>query len=201
MKTRKNQIAALTPAKLAEVLALAKEKSPRDHAMMLTQYFHALRASELVGLKLSDLDRRQKVWFLTVSRLKGSLKTRQNIWEVKGKPIWNELVVLRDYLENHRGDPATDVLFVSQKQDGPLDRSAWNRIFKSYAKNAGLPPSLQHNHCLRHSRAKHLLEAKNSLDHVRQSLGHSSLNSTIIYTSTTDQEADVAARDALALLP
>ncbi len=201
MKTRKNQVAALTPEQLAKVLAVAKEKSARDHAMILVQYFHALRASELVGLKLADLDRRQKVWFLTVSRLKGSLKTRQNVWEVKGKPAWNELVVLRTYLESERGNPATEALFVSQKQDGPLDRSVWNRIFKEYAKAAGLPATLQHNHCLRHSRAKHLLEAKNSLDHVRQSLGHSSLNSTIIYTSTTDQEADVAARDALALLP
>jgi type 1 fimbriae regulatory protein FimB len=169
--------------------------------MILVQYFHALRASELVSLKLSDLDRRQKVWFLTVSRLKGSLKTRQNVWEVKGKPVWNELVALRDYLNDHRGQSPTDALFVSQKQDGALDRSVWNRIFKTYAKAAGLPTTLQHCHCLRHSRAKHLLEAKNSLDHVRQSLGHSSLNSTIIYTSTTDQEADIAARDALSLLP
>jgi type 1 fimbriae regulatory protein FimB len=200
MKQRKNQVAALTPEQLAKVLAIAKEKSPRDHAMILVQYFHALRASELVSLTLADLDRRQKVWFLTVSRLKGSLETRQNVWEVKGKPVWNEFAALRDYLDN-RGNPPTDALFVSQKQDGSLDRSVWNRIFKGYAKQAGLPVTLQHNHCLRHSRAKHLLSASSSLDHVRQSLGHSSLNSTIIYTSTTDQEADVAARDALKLLP
>ena len=214
VKKQSNKVSALTPEELARVLKIAAENSPRDHAMMLAQYFHGLRASELVKLKLTKprdrelkpgdgfLDRRQKVWFLTVYRLKGSLETRQDVWEVKGKPLWNERKVLEDYLENHRPkDVPTDVIFVSSKRDGPICREAWNRIYKAYAKEAGLPLNVQHNHCLKHSRAKHLLEANNSLDHVRQSMGHSSLNSTIIYTNTTDQEAALAARDALKLLP
>jgi len=207
-KKQSNKVSALSPEQMRGVLEIAASKSPRDHAMLLVQYFHGLRASELVsgedsdGLKLSDLDRRQKVWFLTVGRLKGSLETRQHIWEVKGKPLWNERKVLENYLDNHRPkDATTDAMFVSTKRDGPLCREAWNRIYKAYAKEAGLPSNLQHNHCIRHSRAKHLIESGNSLDHVRQSLGHSSLNSTIIYTNTTDQEAEMAARDALKLLP
>ena len=204
MKTKKqsHKVSALSPEQMRGVLEIAAAKSPRDHAMLLVQYFHGLRASELVNLKLADMDRRQKVWAVTVERLKGSLETRQSVWEVKGKPLWNERKVLADYLENHRPkDAPTDVVFVSSKRDGPLCREAWNRIFKAYAKEAGLPPNLQHNHCIRHSRAKHLLASGNSLDHVRQSLGHSSLNSAIIYTNTTDQEAELAARDALKLLP
>jgi len=194
-------VSALTPEQLAKVLTIAKEKSPRDHAMMLVQYFHGLRVSELVNLKLSDIDRRQKVWFVSVARLKGSLETRQNVWEVKGKPIWNEKAALQNYLENVRGNPASDYVFISKKTDGPLDPAVWNRLYKGYVLEAGLPVTLSHNHCLKHSRAKHLLAGGASLEHVRQGLGHSSLNSTAIYVTVSDQEADVAARNALKLLP
>jgi type 1 fimbriae regulatory protein FimB len=194
------KINALSPDELKGLLEIAA-KSPRDHAMILVQYFHGLRVSELVNLKLRDLDRTQKVWYLTVARLKNSLRTRQHIWEVKGKPLWNEKKVLADYLDNHRPKGPTEVIFVSKKHDGPLDPAVWNRLYKSYAKAAGLPKPLQHCHCLKHSRAKHLLAGGSDLDAVRQSLGHSSLNSTIIYTSTTDQEAEIAARSALELLP
>ena len=146
MKAKKHKVSALSPDQLRGVLEIAAAKSPRDHAMLLVQYFHGLRASELVNLKLSDLDRRQRVWAVKVERLKGSLETRQSVWEVKGKPLWNERKVLADYLENHRPkDAPTDVVFVSSKRDGPLCREAWNRIFKAYAKEAGLPANLQHS--------------------------------------------------------
>jgi integrase/recombinase XerD len=197
----KKQIYALSPEQLAKVLRLAKEKSPRDHAMMLVQYFHGLRVSELVNLKLSDIDRRKSVWFVNLERLKGSLETRQNIWEVKGKPVWNEKAALQNYIENERGNPPSDYVFISKKTDGPLDPAVWNRLYKGYVLAAGLPVTLSHNHCLKHSRAKHLLLAGNSLEHVRQSLGHASLNSTAIYVSVSDQEASEAAKDALDLLP
>ncbi len=199
-KTKKT-VSALTPEQLAKVLALMKEKSARDHAMALVQYFHGLRVSELVGLKLEDIDRRQKVWFISVARLKGSLETRQNVWEVKGKPVWNEKAALQNYIENVRGNPPSDYVFISKKTDGALDPAVWNRLYKAYALEAGLPVTLSHNHCLKHSRAKHLLASGASLEHVRQGLGHSSLNSTAIYVQVSDQEADLAARDALKLLP
>jgi site-specific recombinase XerD len=212
MRKQAHKVSALTPEQLASILKLAAERSARDHAMILVQYFHGLRASELVSLKVSHfslknpgegyLDRRQKLWFLHVWRLKGSLETRQEVCEVKGKPHWNEKQALEKYIQEHRPkDVGTDLIFLSRKTDLALEREAWNRIFKAYAKEAGVPSNLQHNHCLKHSRAKHLLEAHSSLDHVRQSMGHSSLNSTILYTRTTDQDADIAARSALRLLP
>jgi integrase/recombinase XerD len=200
MKKNSKTVSSLTPEQLAKVLTIAKERSARDHAMILMQYFHGLRVSELVNLKLSDIDRRQKVWFLTIQRRKGSLLTRQNIWEVKGKPIWSERLALKNYLDV-RGNPPSDALFISKKTDGALDPAVWNRLYKFYALAAGLPVTLSHNHCLKHSRAKHLLLAGNSLEHVRQSLGHASLNSTAIYVTVSDQEAETAARDALGILP
>lgn len=193
-------VSALSPEQLAKVLAIAKEKSPRDHAMMLAQYFHGLRVSELVNLKLSQIDRRAKVWFITVPRLKGSLETRQNVWEVKGKPVWNERAALQHYLDV-RGNPPSDYVFISKKTDGPLDPAVWNRLYKAYVLEAGLPVTLSHNHCLKHSRARHLLDGGASLEHVRQGLGHASLNSTAIYLQVSDSDSDIAARGVLKLLP
>src|SRR5882762_6432645 len=86
MKAKKHKVSALSPDQLRGVLEIAAAKSPRDHAMLLVQYFHGLRASELVNLKLSDLDRRQRVWAVKVERLKGSLETRQSVWEVRASP-------------------------------------------------------------------------------------------------------------------
>src|SRR6267154_5924728 len=101
-KKQSHKVSALSPEQMRGVLEIAAAKSPRDHAMLLVQYFHGLRASELVNLKLSNLERRQKTWAIKVERLKGSLETRQSVWEVKGKPLWNEKKVLADYFENHR---------------------------------------------------------------------------------------------------
>src|SRR6267154_1566720 len=82
-KKQSNKVSALSPEQLRGVLEIAAAKSPRDHAMVLVQYFHGLRASELINLKLEKpkdrelkpgegfIDRRQKVWFITIARLKG----------------------------------------------------------------------------------------------------------------------------------
>jgi integrase/recombinase XerD len=200
VKTQKT-VAALTQDQLEKILTLSKEKSARDHAMILLQYWHGLRVSELVGLKLSGLDRRQKVWSLNVARLKGSLRTEQFIGDAKGKPVWSERKALENYIENERGESASEYVFLSKKTGGPLDPAVWNRLFKSYVLLAGLPESLSHNHILKHSLARHLLAGGANLEQVRQSLGHSSLNSTAIYIRTTDQDADSARRKLMESLP
>jgi len=112
---------------------------PAALAVLLALFLAQSRGTATIGRIFGPV---MLVWFITIARLKGSLETRQAIWEVKGKPLWNEKQVLADYLENHRPkdkDAPTDVVFVSSKHDGPLCREAWNRIFKAYAKEAGLP--------------------------------------------------------------
>src|SRR5271157_5854405 len=131
---KENRMAFLTPEEILKVLRVAKEKSLRDHCMVLLSYRHGLRASEICALRLSDVD--MKTSSLTVQRLKGSLKTVQPLYPHRGQPLLDEQKSLRAYLEIRPKD-GSQALFVSQK-GGSLDRSAWFRAYQSIAEEAGL---------------------------------------------------------------
>jgi integrase len=193
VKARKHQLSSLTPEELLKLLKVARASSTRDWAMVLVQYSHGLRSSELCGLVLDDLD--MKSQSITITRLKGSLKTTQPLFAHKGRPELDEIKAIRAYLAI-RPETGSKALFVSQK-GSHLDRSAWNRIYKALAQKAELPTHLQHCHCLKHSRAKHLIQGNVNLALVRQSLGHSNIQSTMRYLNTTDAEAGEAAKRAI----
>jgi site-specific recombinase XerD len=111
------------------------------------------------------------------------------------QPLLDEVKALKLYLAE-RPDNGTDALFVSGK-GSHLDRSAWNRVFKSIAEQAGLPAEKCHCHVLKHSLANHLVKGNVNLALIKQSLGHASIASTIAYLGTTDADAAAATRKAL----
>jgi integrase len=183
----------LEPAEVLEVLKSAKAKGAREWAMVLLAYKHGLRASEVCNLRLDDVD--LKNGSIVIERLKGSLRTTQAVTEHRGEPLLNEYRALREWLRERPND-GSDFLFVSQK-GGRLDRSQFFRIFRSVAAAAGLTPEKQHPHVLKHSIAAHLIGANTNLALVRQQLGHKSINSTMRYVTTTDQQASQATTSAL----
>src|SRR5216684_8151971 len=95
---------ALTPEEVRKVLKVASE-SKRNHAMILLAYRHGMRASEVCGLKLADLD--LKNGEITIRRLKGSLKTVQPLSDMPGQPLLSEKRVLRAWLAD-RKEEASD---------------------------------------------------------------------------------------------
>jgi type 1 fimbriae regulatory protein FimB len=193
----------LSADELLKVLRVARDKSPRervvkkhslrDWCMILLSYRHGLRASEVCGLRLRDVD--MKASSITVARLKGSLKTQQPLYPHKGQPLLDEVKALKAYLAV-RPQTGSDALFVSGK-GSHIDRSAWNRIFKAIAEEAELPPEKCHCHVLKHSLANHLVRGNVNLALVKQSLGHASIASTIEYLGTTDADAAEATAKAL----
>ena len=183
----------LSPDELLKVLRVAKAQSLRNWCMILLSYRHGLRASEVCGLRVENVDLKSSS--ITVDRLKGSLKTVQPLYLHKGQPLLDEVKALRLYLAE-RPDTGSHALFVSGK-GAHLDRSAWNRIFKAIAEEAGLPPEKCHCHVLKHSLANHLIKGNVNLALVKQSLGHASIASTIEYLGTTDTDAAEATRKAL----
>src|SRR5260370_7472734 len=82
---------ALTQDEILKVLRAAS--GPRDLAMILVAFRHGMRASEVCGLELKDLDLRNGE--ITIRRLKGSLKTTQPLADVQGQPLLSEKRVLR----------------------------------------------------------------------------------------------------------
>jgi type 1 fimbriae regulatory protein FimB len=191
--TKRGKLDFLTPDELLAVLRVAHEHSTRSWAMILVAYKHGLRASEVCGLKLADINIKNGT--ISAERLKGSLHTIQQLMPQRGQPLLDEIAALKEWLRIRPAD-AGDSLFTSQK-GGHLSRGQFFAIFRDIAERAGLPASKRHPHCLKHSLATHLISAKTNLAVVGQYLGHKSISSTMKYISVSDRQASDAARDAL----
>jgi type 1 fimbriae regulatory protein FimB len=156
--------------------------------MVLLAFKHGLRASEVCGLKLSDIDLKNGI--ITIRRCKDSLKSSQDLLDLPGQPLLSEKRVLKAWLEEREGyRDRSDYLFLSQKGGG-MDRSAFFRLFQSLAKRVGLPAGKQHPHCLKHALGFYLVEQGVSLPSIQQALGHKSLSSTGVYLKVNDERAN-----------
>jgi integrase len=182
-----SEMQALTQREVLSVLKFASD-SKRNQVMILLAFRHGLRASEVCALKTSDIDLKNGT--ITIRRLKGSLKSTQDLLDHPGQPLMCEKRLLRAWLEERATyHDSSDYLFLSQK-GGKLDRSAFYRAFQQIAKRAGLPAGKQHPHCLKHSLGYFLVEQGVSLPSIQQTLGHKSLASTGVYLRVGDDRAN-----------
>jgi site-specific recombinase XerD len=170
-------VCAKTPRKLPVVLGLdevaqffAAIKNLKHRAILMTAYAAGLRLSEVVALRVEDIDSRRMV--LRVRQGKGR-KDR----EVMLSP--RLLTVLRRYWQVVR--PPGDYLFPGRDPDRPISHSAVQRICKAALRASGLKKRIS-PHSLRHSFATHLLEAGADVRTIQVLLGHSHLSTTARYT-------------------
>jgi site-specific recombinase XerD len=183
----------LSPQEILDLLKVARKHSTRDWAMILLAYRHGLRASEVCGIKLADLD--LKSGSISIRRLKGSLHTVQPLYQHRGQPLLDETAAVRAWLRKRVAD-GSDYLFTSQK-GGKLSRVQFFRNFQKVAERAGLSVEKRHPHVLKHSLASHLVAGNANLALIRQALGHRSINSTLAYIGTSDSQAAEALQKAL----
>src|SRR5882672_8738617 len=122
---------ALSQDEILKVLKAVSD-NPRGLAMILLAFRHGMRASEVCGLELKDVDLKNNE--ITIRRLKGSLKTTQPLADLQGQPLLSEKRVLRAWLAE-RGDHPSKYVFVSQKS-GKMHRSQFYRVFSSAAEKA-----------------------------------------------------------------
>jgi type 1 fimbriae regulatory protein FimB len=183
----------LSPEDVLAVLRAAKKRSVRDWTMILIAYRHGLRASEVCGLRLADVNLKEGA--ILIQRLKGSLRTSQPLYAHRGQPLLDEVAALRCWLRARQAD-GSDYLFNSQK-GARLDRTQFFRIVQAVAEAAGMPAEKRHPHVLKHSLASHLIAGNVNLALVKQALGHRSISSTMVYVGTTDAQAGEAVQAAL----
>lgn len=147
----------------------------RDRTMLELLYATGLRVSELIALRLENLN--LSLGLLRVVG-KGGKERIVPVGEVA-------LEFLEKYLQEVRplllGTKSKDFLFLNRR-GAPLTRQRCWQIIKGYALQAGLDPSKISPHILRHSFATHLLEGGADLRALQVMLGHSSLITTQIYT-------------------
>lgn len=192
-RSKRGPMTFLTTDETLAVLKAARDRSTRDWAMILFAYRHGLRASEVCGLKLSEIDLREG--WISIRRLKNSLQTVQPLYPHRGKPLLDETVALRAWFRERPKD-GSDYLFTSQK-GGRIDRTQFFRLFNAVAISAGVSAEKRHPHVLKHSLASHLVAGNVNLALVRQALGHRSITSTMQYVGTTDAQAAEAIQAAL----
>ena len=182
----------LTPDEVLAVLKAARVVSVRDWAAILVAFKHGMRASEVCGLRMADVNFETES--IIVRRLKGSMTTTQPIYRHRGQPLLDEVGALRAWLRERPND-GSDYVFTSQK-GGRLHRSQFFRLFRRYALAAGLPQDKAHPHVLKHSLASYLVASNTNLALVKQALGHKSIGSTMQYVGVSDRQAAEAAQAA-----
>ncbi len=146
----------------------------RDKAMLELLYATGMRASELAGLKLSDLN-------LDIGYLRCLGKGgRERVIPV-GRVA---LAAVREYIRELRpslmGASSGDFLLLS-RTGRPMSRIEIWRLVKKYAVRAGMGRNLT-VHTLRHCFATHLLTGGADLRSVQEMLGHVDISTTQIYT-------------------
>lgn len=146
----------------------------RDKAMFETLYATGLRVSELISLKMDDVDLRGG-YLRCVG--KGDKERVVPLGEVAMQ--WIEA-----YVERARGTLAKGVrsefLFLT-KQGRPMSRIMFWKLVQNYSHRAGIAKQIT-PHMLRHSFATHLLERGADLRSLQEMLGHASIATTQVYT-------------------
>ena len=164
------QVEALLTAPPRETLL-----GQRDRAMLETLYATGLRVSELVGLKLHEVN-----FDMGVVRIfgKGSKERLVPLGEAAIDEVRNYLNVARNELLNGR---QSDDLFITAR-GAAMTRQAFWQLIKRYAVTAGIDAKRLSPHVLRHAFATHLLNHGADLRVVQMLLGHSDISTTQIYT-------------------
>jgi len=151
----------------------------RDKAMLELLYATGLRVSELVSLKLSDVNLEDG--FL-LCRGKGGKERIVPLGKTAGAAVARYLAASRPRLIKKE----TEFLFLTYR-GGPFSRQGFWKNLNSYGRKAGLKAKIS-PHVLRHSFATHLLERGADLRSVQVMLGHSQITTTQIYTHVSRKQ-------------
>lgn len=153
----------------------------RDKAMISMLYSTGMRAAEILGLDLTDVDLRNAMVSVVGKRSKQRLipLLPELVREVKDYMLARESV-----LEGKSGDSA---LFVEERSGKRVAYPKLRAIVRDALSRVTIQ-SKRSPHVLRHSFATSMLNNSADLQSVKELLGHSSLKTTAIYTHTTFEE-------------
>ncbi len=154
---------------------LLETKNLKHKSILFTAYSAGLRVSEVVKIKITDIDSdRMQI------RIE-SAKGKKDRMCTLGKAT---LQLLRDYVTEYK--PKT-YLFEGQDPTEHYSNRSAQIIFNDAFKKLGLPPNISF-HSLRHSYATHLLENGTDIKYIQELLGHNDIKTTLRYTHVSKKE-------------
>jgi integrase/recombinase XerD len=166
--------------RLLDVPSSAEPAALRDRALLEVMYACGLRASETIGLEVTDADLRR-----------GFVRAHGKGSKERIVPLGRQAsAAVRRYLRSGRpdlvGSKPERKLFVNFR-GGPLTRQGLYKIIQRNAKAVGLDSKMS-PHTLRHTFATHLLSGGCDLRSVQEMLGHADISTTQLYTHLSGEE-------------
>lgn len=161
-------------------LKITDEFSIRNKAMLELMYATGVRVSELVNLKIHDID-------LDMALIKTMGKgSKERIIPMGDYALY----YVKDYILNHRSNMLkkeyNDYLFINN-HGKQMTRQGFFKILKKIAQEQGIQKNFS-PHTLRHSFATHLLNHGADLRIIQELLGHSDIATTQIYTHISNKK-------------
>ena len=158
-------------------------KGKRDKAMLELLYATGMRVSELIALKISDVN-------LQYGYVSCNSDDRERVI-----PIGNiSKLALKRYIDEARGNfvkNAQETVLFTNCSGSAMSRQGFWKMLKGYADEAGITQDIT-PHTLRHSFAVHMLQNGADVKSVQEMLGHSDISTTQVYlTMNVNRMRDV----------
>jgi len=164
---------AMNPADVRKLLCVIEDI--RDRALFLVLLRTGMRIGELLGLKVNDLDIRER----KIHLFEGEKNSMGRVVYLSDDALFAIKLWLR------RRDKNKEFVFYG-RSNGHLCYSTSRGLFVKYLKKAGLDQKSYTVHCLRHTFASELLNAGMRLECLQQLLGHQDIEVTRRYARLTD---------------
>ena len=171
-KERKIPI-VLTKDEIRNLIEVIENK--KSKLMVSLLYACGMRVSELINLKVQDLNFEEKIGHVRQGKGK-----KDRIFNIPDTLLNRLRKQAEQQMENKE-----EYLFTGSK--GRLSSRNIQKIVNKSAIKAGIKKSV-HPHTLRHSFATHLLESNTNIRNIQELLGHADLNTTQIYTHVSQEE-------------
>lgn len=166
----------------------AAARRPKGRAMLMTAYAAGLRASEVVGLRVPDIESQRML-----------IRVRQGKGQ-KDRYVMLSPVLLEALRAYWRKDRPADWLFPGPDPTRPVGAATFTRVCAGVARRAGLSKRVT-PHTLRHTFATHLLEDGVDIRTIQTLLGHRSLRTTAVYTFVAPEKVAATRSPLDALFP
>lgn len=145
----------------------------RNRAILVLLIAYGLRAGEVAGLRLDDLD-----WENEIIRVRCPKPGRTHVWPLSPDVGDAILRYIREARPTGRG---RSLFFTSQAPICPVSRDTLGNMVRARLAGIGIVTGRRGTHALRHAAAQHLLDQGMSMKVIGDFLGHRDPSSTMIY--------------------